>query len=111
MLSTQTVNTGAAKWLQGLKNGLFTPGSGEKTHSNLIQHRINMSKTTKLQIMMGEALDYAPDSPKVTAAIDAMATWFEIVLEDMGIQPSAIPALLRWQYLHGQLMFPENNQD
>jgi signal transduction histidine kinase len=68
-----------------------------------------MTKITKLQIMVGEALDYAPDSPKVTAAIDAMATWFEIVMEDMGIQPSAIPALVRWQYLHGQLMLPDND--
>ncbi len=60
-------------------------------------------KHTKLQIMVGEALDYAPDSPKVTAAIDATAQWFEIVLDQMGLQPSAIPALLRWQYLQGEL--------
>jgi hypothetical protein len=54
--------------------------------------------------MMGEALDYAPDSPKVTAAIDATAKWFEAVLSQMGVQPSAIPALLRWQYIQGELI-------
>jgi hypothetical protein len=63
-----------------------------------------MSKYTKLQIMVGEALDYAPDSPKVTAAVEAMADWFDILLENMGIQPSAIPALLRWQVLQGELL-------
>ena len=65
--------------------------------------RKTMSKHTKLQIMVGEALDYAPDSPKVTAAVEAMADWFDILLENMGIQPSAIPALLRWQVLQGEL--------
>lgn len=106
MLLTQTDSTGIAKCPQASKNGSSTRGPGKKTLSNP-----SMTRLTKLQIMVGEALDYAPDSPKVTAAIDAMATWFEIVLEDMGIQPSSIPALLRWQYLHGQLMFPENNPD
>jgi hypothetical protein len=62
-----------------------------------------MAKHTKLQIMLGEALDYAPDSPKVTAVIDVMANWFELVGETIGIQPSAIPCLLRWQYLQGEL--------
>ncbi len=68
-----------------------------------------MSKHTKLQIMLGRALDYAPDSPKVAAVIDATATWFEIVGENVGIQPSAIPALLRWQYLQGELMGDGND--
>jgi hypothetical protein len=62
-----------------------------------------MNKHTKLQIMIGEALDYAPDSPKVTAVIDATAEWFEFLLDQMGVMPSAIPALLRWQYIHGEL--------
>lgn len=57
-----------------------------------------MSNHTKLQQMIGEALDYAPDSPKVSAVIEAVAEWFEIVGENMGIQPSSIPALVRWQY-------------
>ena len=68
-----------------------------------------MSKHTKLQIMLGRALDYAPDSTKVAAVIDATATWFEIVGENVGIQPSAIPALLRWQYLQGELMGDGND--
>ena len=70
--------------------------------------RKTMSKYTKLQIMVGEALDYAPDSPKVTAAVEAMADWFDILLENMGIQPSAIPALLRWQVLQGELLEGDN---
>ena len=67
-----------------------------------------MSKHTKLQLMLGRALDYAPDSLKVAAVIDATATWFEIVGENIGIQPSSIPALLRWQYLQGELMEDDN---
>lgn len=57
-----------------------------------------MPKHTKLQIMIGNALDYAPNSTKVSAVIEAFAEWFEIVGENIGIQPSAIPALVRWQY-------------
>lgn len=52
--------------------------------------------------MLGNALDREPDSQDVTAVIDTMADWFEIVLDQMGLEPSAIPALLRWQYLHGE---------
>jgi hypothetical protein len=63
-----------------------------------------MSKHTKLQIMLGEALDRHPESSDVTAVIDVMANWFGLVGETIGIQPSAIPALLRWQYLQGELM-------
>ena len=63
-----------------------------------------MSKHTKLQIMLGEALDRHPESSDVTAVIDVMADWFTLVGETIGIQPSAIPALLRWQYLQGELM-------
>ena len=63
-----------------------------------------MSKHTKLQIMLGEALDRHPESSDVTAVIDATAAWFEIVLENIGVQPSAIPCLLRWQYLQGEPM-------
>ena len=72
------------------------------------QSQRQMSKYTKLQIMVGEALDYAPDSPKVTAAVEAMADWFDILLENMGIQPSAIPALLRWQVLQGEFTEDSN---
>jgi hypothetical protein len=63
-----------------------------------------MSKHTKLQIMLGEALDRHPESSDVTAVINVMADWFELVGETMGIQPSAIPCLLRWQHLQGELM-------
>jgi hypothetical protein len=61
--------------------------------------------------MVGEALDYAPNSPKVTAAIDATAAWFEFLLENIGVQPSSIPTLLRWQYQQGELLYPDNKED
>jgi hypothetical protein len=61
-----------------------------------------MNKFTKLQQMIAEAMedDILPDDPQVIAVIDVMAEWFELVLEDMGLEPASIPALLRWQYLH-----------
>jgi hypothetical protein len=59
-----------------------------------------MSKFTKLQEMLGEALEKEPSSAEVVEVIDTMAEWFELLLEDMGIEPASIPALLRWQYLH-----------
>jgi predicted ATP-dependent Lon-type protease len=59
-----------------------------------------MSKSTKLQEMLAEALDREPDSLLVMEVIDTMAEWFELLLEDMGIEPASIPSLLRWQYLH-----------
>jgi hypothetical protein len=60
-----------------------------------------MSKFTKLQEMLGEALEKEPNSTEVVEVIDTMAEWFELLLEDMGIEPASIPSLLRWQYLHG----------
>ena len=68
-----------------------------------------MSRHTKLQIMLGEALDRHPESSDVTAVIDVMADWFELVGETVGIQPSAIPCLLRWQHLQGELMGDDND--
>lgn len=59
-----------------------------------------MSKFTKLQEMLGEALDREPDSSDVIEVIDTMAEWFDLILEDMGLEPASIPSLLRWQYLH-----------
>jgi len=61
-----------------------------------------MNKFTKLQQMIAEAMedDILPDDPQVIAVIDVMAEWFELLLEDMGIEPVSIPSLLRWQYLH-----------
>jgi hypothetical protein len=67
-----------------------------------------MSKHTKLQIMLGEALDRHPESSDVTAVIDTMATWFEYALENTGMPPAVIPTLLRWQYLQGELMEDSN---
>jgi hypothetical protein len=59
-----------------------------------------MSKFTKLQEMLGEALEKEPGSAEVVEVIDTMAEWFELLLEDMGIEPASIPSLLRWQYQH-----------
>jgi hypothetical protein len=59
-----------------------------------------MSKFTKLQEMLGEALEKEPGSAEVVEVIDTMAEWFELLLEDMGLEPASIPSLLRWQYLH-----------
>ncbi len=59
-----------------------------------------MSKFTKLQLMLGEALNKRADDQDVVEVIDTMAEWFELLLEDMGIEPASIPAFLRWQYLH-----------
>ena len=63
-----------------------------------------MSKHTKLQIMLGEALRCDPDDGKVSLVLETMASWFEYVGENIGIMPSAIPCLLRWQHLQGELM-------
>ncbi len=59
-----------------------------------------MSKSTKLQEMLAKALDREPDSLLVMEVIDTMAEWFELLLEDMGLEPASIPSLLRWQYSH-----------
>jgi hypothetical protein len=59
-----------------------------------------MSQFTKLQEMLGEALDKRADDQQVVEVIDTMAEWFELLLKDMGLEPASIPSLLRWQYLH-----------
>ena len=58
-----------------------------------------MTDKTKLLKMVEDAINRAPDDEEIMAqfVVDATADWFEIVLEDMGIQPSSIPTLLRWQ--------------
>ena len=58
-----------------------------------------MTKRTKLLTMVTEALDVAPpySERQAQAAIDAVAEWFEEVLDNIGIQPSEIPTLLQWQ--------------
>lgn len=58
-----------------------------------------MSDRTKLLTMVTEYLETAPPDTELEAkaAIDAVADWFEEVLDVMGVTPSAIPSLLRWQ--------------
>ena len=54
---------------------------------------------TKLLKTVKSALETAPpnEEAEAQAVIDATADWFEEVLQSMGIQPSSIPTLLRWQ--------------
>lgn len=58
-----------------------------------------MSDHTKLLKMVEAAIEVAPPDTELEAraAIDAVADWFDELLETMGVMPSAIPALLRWQ--------------
>jgi hypothetical protein len=58
-----------------------------------------MTDKTKLLKMIENALETAPpnEETQAQAVIDATADWFEEVLQSMGIIPSAIPTLLRWQ--------------
>ena len=58
-----------------------------------------MTNHTKLLTMVTEYLETAPPNTEAEAkaAIDAVADWFEEVLDVMGVTPSAIPTLLRWQ--------------
>ena len=55
------------------------------------------SDKTKLLKMIENALQTAPPNEEAQAVIDATADWFEEVLQSMGITPSCIPTLLRWQ--------------
>lgn len=70
---------------------------------------------TKLQEMIGETICREPNSSYVAEVIETMAEWFDLVLEDMGIEPSSIPALLRWQYHEtdwpelGETVLPPDN--
>lgn len=58
-----------------------------------------MADRTKLLRMVEEALDRSPPDSERQAqyAIDAVAEWFDDLLDVMGVQPSAVPTLLRWQ--------------
>jgi hypothetical protein len=69
-----------------------------------------MAKHTKLQLALGQALECEPDDEKVTLVLETMAVWFEYALEHMGIQPSVIPCLIRWQFLQGQLLYPDDEE-
>lgn len=54
---------------------------------------------TKLLKMVKEAIDSSPNDSEIMSqfVIDSVADWFDEVLEKIGIQPSCIPTLLRWQ--------------
>jgi membrane-bound ClpP family serine protease len=54
---------------------------------------------TKLLKMIENAIQTSPpdDEAEAQAVIDATADWFEEVLQSIGIQPSSIPTLLRYQ--------------
>ena len=58
-----------------------------------------MTDKTKLLKMVEDAINRAPDDEEIMArfVIDATADWFEEVLQSMGITPSCIPTLLRYQ--------------
>ena len=58
-----------------------------------------MTDKTKLLKMIENALQTAPPNyeTEAQAVIDATADWFEEVLQHMGITPSCIPTLLRYQ--------------
>ena len=58
-----------------------------------------MTDKTKLLQMVEDAINRSPDDEEIMArfVIDATADWFEEVLDQIGITPSSIPTLLRWQ--------------
>lgn len=57
------------------------------------------SNHTKLLKMIEDSIKQSPDDVELMAqnVIDVTADWFEEVLEQISIQPSCIPTLLRWQ--------------
>ena len=58
-----------------------------------------MTKKTKLLQMAEDAINRSPDDEEIMAqfVVDSVADWFEEVLQSMGITPSTIPTLLRYQ--------------
>ena len=68
-------------------------GLGSKRMGCMTDHK------TKLLKMVMEELDNAPLDPEcqAQAAIYAVADWFDELLLIMGVTPSSIPCLLRWQ--------------
>ena len=59
-----------------------------------------MTDKTKLLKMIEYAINHSPSDDEETIAqnvIDATADWFEEVLQSIGITPSCIPTLLRYQ--------------
>lgn len=71
-----------------------------------------MSNRTKLLTMVMDAIEVAPpDTERESqAAIDAVADWFEEVLDVMGVTPAAIPSLLQWQ-AHQHEYLGEDSED
>lgn len=73
---------------------------------------------SKLLIKVTDAMDdydclheHADWTDISIVAIDAVAEWFDEVLEVMGIMPSAIPSLLHWQaHSHEYSAFPGDNE-
>ena len=59
----------------------------------------SMTDKTKLLRMVEDAINRSPDDPEIMSqnVVDSVADWFEEVLDQIGIQPSCIPTLLRWQ--------------
>ena len=61
-----------------------------------------MTKKTKLLTTVAGVID-SQDERGITneelaqEVIDTMADWLEDVLENIGMQPTVIPTLLRWQ--------------
>ena len=58
-----------------------------------------MTDKTKLLQMVEDAINRSPDDEEIMAqfVVDSVADWFEEVLDKIGITPSSIPTLLRWQ--------------
>lgn len=58
-----------------------------------------MTNRTKLLLMVEKELEQAPtdSESQARAAIYAVADWFDELLLTMGVTPSSIPCLLRWQ--------------
>jgi hypothetical protein len=72
-----------------------------------------MTDKTKLLKMIENAIQTSPpdDEAEAQAVIDATADWFEEVLDQIGIQPSCIPTLLRWQAHQHEYLSYEVNDD
>jgi membrane-bound ClpP family serine protease len=69
----------------------------------------NKTKLLKMieETLYRSALTSKPTEATAQAVIDATADWFEEVLQQIGIQPSAIPTLLRWQAHQHEYMSDE----
>lgn len=72
---------------------------------------------SKLLIKVADAMDdydcqheHADWNEMSSVAIDAVAEWFDEVLEVMGIMPSAIPSLLHWQAHSHEYAFSGDNE-